>query len=194
MRTARETPVLVAVGEASPAADRSRLSEAGCEVFVCHGETPAARLDALLVELGRRRLTNVLVEGGGRLLGSLLDARQIDEVHVFIAPKLLGGATARTPLPARELPRSPRRCPWRSRKCSRSTAIFASVPACCAIDSAARCVRRRRETQPGANGPRRKIANPRTFRGLLAPGYSNRAHGPMLGGFLARKSRGPRFV
>ena len=97
VRTARETPVLVAAGEASPAASRRRLSEAGCEVFVCPGETPAARLDALLLELGRRRLTSVLVEGGGRLLGSLLDARQIDEVRVFIAPKLFGGATAGTP-------------------------------------------------------------------------------------------------
>jgi diaminohydroxyphosphoribosylaminopyrimidine deaminase/5-amino-6-(5-phosphoribosylamino)uracil reductase len=53
-------------------------------------------LDALLAELGRRRLTNVLVEGGGHVLGSLLDARQIDEVHVFVAPKLFGGVNART--------------------------------------------------------------------------------------------------
>jgi len=96
--TARETPVLVAVGAASSAASRLRLSDAGCEVFVCEGQTPASRLDALLAELGRRRFTNVLVEGGGRLLGSLLDARQIDEVYVFVAPKLLGGATAATPI------------------------------------------------------------------------------------------------
>ena len=58
----------------------------------------AARLDALLDALGRRQMTNVLVEGGGRLLGSLLDARQIDEVHVFIAPKLIGGAAASSPI------------------------------------------------------------------------------------------------
>ena len=37
-----------------------------------------------------------MVEGGGRLLGSLLDARAIDEVHVFVAPKLVGGASAAT--------------------------------------------------------------------------------------------------
>jgi diaminohydroxyphosphoribosylaminopyrimidine deaminase/5-amino-6-(5-phosphoribosylamino)uracil reductase len=96
VRTARETPVLVAAGSASSAANRARLSAAGCEVWVCTGESPAARLDALLAELGRRRMTNVLVEGGGRLLGSLLDARAIDEVHVFVAPKLLGGAAAPT--------------------------------------------------------------------------------------------------
>jgi diaminohydroxyphosphoribosylaminopyrimidine deaminase/5-amino-6-(5-phosphoribosylamino)uracil reductase len=93
--------VLVAVGTEAPAANCQRLRDAGCEVFVCDGQTQAARLDALLAALGRRRWTNVLVEGGGRLLGSLLDARAIDEVHVFIAPKLVGGASAATPLAGR---------------------------------------------------------------------------------------------
>jgi diaminohydroxyphosphoribosylaminopyrimidine deaminase/5-amino-6-(5-phosphoribosylamino)uracil reductase len=96
VRTARETPVMVAVGQDADAVQRQRLAEAGCEVFVCDGATHADRLAALLDELGRRRFTNVLVEGGGRLLGSLLDTGQIDEVHVFVAPRLLGGATALT--------------------------------------------------------------------------------------------------
>jgi diaminohydroxyphosphoribosylaminopyrimidine deaminase / 5-amino-6-(5-phosphoribosylamino)uracil reductase len=67
-------------------------------VFVCDGGDHPARLDALLAELGRRRLTNVLVEGGGRLLGSFFDAGQIDEVHAFIAPRLVGGADAPSPI------------------------------------------------------------------------------------------------
>ena len=55
----------------------------------------------LFDELGRRRMTNVLVEGGGRLLGSLFDARLIDEVHVFIGPKLAGGGEAPSPIAGR---------------------------------------------------------------------------------------------
>ena len=98
VRTAREVPVLVAVGAESAESNRSRLRQAGCEVLVCAGETHAARLGALLNELGTRRLTNVLVEGGGQLLGSLFDARAIDEVHVFITPKLVGGASAPSPI------------------------------------------------------------------------------------------------
>jgi diaminohydroxyphosphoribosylaminopyrimidine deaminase/5-amino-6-(5-phosphoribosylamino)uracil reductase len=98
VRTAREIPVLVAVAGQSDPVQRARLSSAGCEVLVCDGGTPAARLDQLLAELARRRMTNVLVEGGGLLLGSLLDLGQIDEVHVFIAPKLLGGAEATGPI------------------------------------------------------------------------------------------------
>ncbi len=101
VRTARELPVLVAVGPEAPQTDRDRLTEAGCEVFLCPADTHSARLDELLAELGRRRLTNVLVEGGGRLTGSLLEAQQIDEVHVFIAPKLVGGADAPTPIAGR---------------------------------------------------------------------------------------------
>ncbi len=92
--TAGETPVLVAVGEESAVDDRKRLQAAGCEVFVCEGQNRQERLDGLLREFGRRRMTNVLVEGGGRLLGSLFDAGQIDEVHAFIAPKIVGGADA----------------------------------------------------------------------------------------------------
>lgn len=94
VRTARQTPTLVVVGPQAAPADRQRLEAAGCEILLCDGETPRVRVDQLLAELGRRQMTNILVEGGGTLLGSLLDAGQIDEVHAFIAPKLVGGATA----------------------------------------------------------------------------------------------------
>jgi diaminohydroxyphosphoribosylaminopyrimidine deaminase/5-amino-6-(5-phosphoribosylamino)uracil reductase len=90
--------VLVAAGREAPQAERQRLEQAGCEVLACQGEGYAARLDALLEQFGRRRMTNLLVEGGSRLLGSLWDAGQLDEVHVFIAPKLLGGAAAPSPI------------------------------------------------------------------------------------------------
>src|SRR6185295_20253102 len=62
------------------------------------GGSHVERLAWLLDELGRRRMTNVLVEGGSRLLGNFFDARAIDEVHVFIAPKLSGGAQAPSPV------------------------------------------------------------------------------------------------
>ena len=98
VRTAGEVPVLVAVGPEAASADCARLQAAGCQVMVCDGPTPQARLEALLDELGQRRMTNVLVEGGSRLLGSLFDARLIDEVHAFIAPTLAGGAQAPSPI------------------------------------------------------------------------------------------------
>lgn len=105
VRTAADVPVLVASGETATDADRMRLEKAGCEVVICSGPTHAARLHALLDELGRRRMTNVLVEGGGGLLGGLLDAGEIDEVHVFVAPKLLGGRDAPGPTAGQGLAR-----------------------------------------------------------------------------------------
>jgi diaminohydroxyphosphoribosylaminopyrimidine deaminase/5-amino-6-(5-phosphoribosylamino)uracil reductase len=98
VRTACETPVLVAVSSDATTADCRRLQDAACTVFYCAGKTPRDRLESLLDELGKRRMTNVLVEGGGRLLGSLFDGGLIDEVHVFIAPKLAGGEAAPGPI------------------------------------------------------------------------------------------------
>ncbi len=98
VRTARDVPVLLAVGPAATAADCRRLSDAGCEIWTGAADDASQRLLLLLDELGRRRMTNVLVEGGGRLLGSLFDAGELDEVHVFIAPKLAGGTDAVSPV------------------------------------------------------------------------------------------------
>lgn len=53
---------------------------------------------AVLTELGARGIMSVLVEGGGAVLGSFLDAGAIDRVMVFIAPKIVGGAQAASPI------------------------------------------------------------------------------------------------
>jgi diaminohydroxyphosphoribosylaminopyrimidine deaminase/5-amino-6-(5-phosphoribosylamino)uracil reductase len=47
--------------------------------------------DEVLVDLGKRGVTRLLVEGGGEILGQLLDADLIDEVWSFFAPMLTGG-------------------------------------------------------------------------------------------------------
>lgn len=98
VQTSADVPVIVAVGDsASESAVRS-LTEHGVDVVHCSGADHARRIEALLAELGRRRMTNVLVEGGGRLLGTLFDLRMVDEVQVFIAPKIVGGAGATSPI------------------------------------------------------------------------------------------------
>jgi diaminohydroxyphosphoribosylaminopyrimidine deaminase/5-amino-6-(5-phosphoribosylamino)uracil reductase len=62
------------------------------------GGNPPARVRAALDELGAREVQSVLLEGGPRLAGAFLEAGEIDEARVFVAPLLAGGRDARTPL------------------------------------------------------------------------------------------------
>jgi diaminohydroxyphosphoribosylaminopyrimidine deaminase/5-amino-6-(5-phosphoribosylamino)uracil reductase len=98
IRTARETPVLIATSTGAEEGKVEALRRQGCEVLRLPVQGQRPSVAALLEELGRRRMTNVLVEGGAEVLGSFLDARAVDEVHVFIAPRLAGGAAAKTPI------------------------------------------------------------------------------------------------
>lgn len=52
-------------------------------------------LSRLLHWLGRHDYSNILLEGGPDLLASFLHARLVDEAHIFIAPRLIGGPHAR---------------------------------------------------------------------------------------------------
>jgi diaminohydroxyphosphoribosylaminopyrimidine deaminase/5-amino-6-(5-phosphoribosylamino)uracil reductase len=96
VRTARSIPTLVVI--APVCENDERLRSAGCEVLQLSSKTARPDIVDLLCELGRRRWTNVLVEGGSTVLGSFFDARAMDEVHVFIAPRLAGGHAAPSPI------------------------------------------------------------------------------------------------
>jgi diaminohydroxyphosphoribosylaminopyrimidine deaminase/5-amino-6-(5-phosphoribosylamino)uracil reductase len=98
VQTARQVPVLLVTTPSGEASQMDHLRQAGVEVVGLASEDRVARVGELLDELGRRRMTNVLVEGGSAVLGSFHDARALDEIHVFIAPILLGGARALTSL------------------------------------------------------------------------------------------------
>ncbi len=51
-------------------------------------------LHDLFKKLARLEISNILVEGGGSLIGSLFDAGFVDKVLFFIAPKIIGGKDA----------------------------------------------------------------------------------------------------
>ncbi|MCH8921763.1 MAG: dihydrofolate reductase family protein, partial [Planctomycetes bacterium] len=80
--------------------------DAGCDVYRCDGATHQQRLRSLLAELGRRNMTNVLVEGGGRLFANLHRIECVDEVHAFIAAKIVGD-TAVTPMSGNDACKAP---------------------------------------------------------------------------------------
>jgi len=94
-------PVIVATTGAAVATAGARadaLRRAGVELLELPGAPGGGvALPALLTELGRRRWTRLLVEGGATLLGGFLRARLADELWVFISPRRLGAPGAGLP-------------------------------------------------------------------------------------------------
>ena len=96
--SARETPTLIACGPGAASDKRQALEDAGCQVLVCDSANRREMIESLLRHLGEQNMTNILLEGGSELLGSWFDADAIDELHVFLANKILGGNGAASPL------------------------------------------------------------------------------------------------
>jgi diaminohydroxyphosphoribosylaminopyrimidine deaminase/5-amino-6-(5-phosphoribosylamino)uracil reductase len=95
---APDPPLTVVVGRAARRSATDALETAGAEVIVATGENEPARVRSALGQLGAQGVTAILLEGGPHLAGAFLDAGEIDEVRLFLAPLLLGGRTARDPL------------------------------------------------------------------------------------------------
>jgi diaminohydroxyphosphoribosylaminopyrimidine deaminase / 5-amino-6-(5-phosphoribosylamino)uracil reductase len=95
---AAQTPLTVVVSRAAARADTDALEAAGVQVLVATGENEPARVRSALDQLGAAGVSSVLLEGGPHLAGAFLDAGEIDELRLFLAPLLLGGSTARDPL------------------------------------------------------------------------------------------------
>lgn len=66
------------------------LAEAGAEVLSLPGGVDALDLGAVLDELGRREINEVLIEAGPTLAGAALAAGVVDELVVYMAPHLMG--------------------------------------------------------------------------------------------------------
>jgi diaminohydroxyphosphoribosylaminopyrimidine deaminase / 5-amino-6-(5-phosphoribosylamino)uracil reductase len=93
------TPVLVACAR-TEAAREAQLRGRGAEVFVAPDGEGTVDLTALMGELARRGINEVLVEAGFRLNGALVHAGLVDELLVYLAPMLVGEAHGMIHLPA----------------------------------------------------------------------------------------------
>ena len=96
VRSAHDAPVIVVVSSNAPAARLRSLEDQGCEIL-CLSGSHRIPIPGLLEILGSRMMTNVLVEGGGRVLGSFFDEGEVDAVETYIAPMIEGGDHATTP-------------------------------------------------------------------------------------------------
>lgn len=55
-------------------------------------------LRALLSYLASHNITSILIEGGGSTIAGFIEAGLVDEVYAFIAPKIIGGKDALSPV------------------------------------------------------------------------------------------------
>jgi diaminohydroxyphosphoribosylaminopyrimidine deaminase/5-amino-6-(5-phosphoribosylamino)uracil reductase len=98
VREARRVPLTIVVSRAAPRTATGAFETHGADVIVAPGENEPARVLSALDQLGSAGVTSILLEGGPHLAGAFLDAGEIDEVRLFLAPLILGGRTARDPL------------------------------------------------------------------------------------------------
>lgn len=86
-------PTVILTTERADLDKAEALKKIGVETIRC-GSGPQVDLGLAMQELGRREIGSILVEGGGRLNGALLEARLIDRIVLYFAPKIVGGPAA----------------------------------------------------------------------------------------------------
>lgn len=70
----------------------------GVEVLECQSKNNHVDINDLMIKLGSMGIDSLLLEGGGTLNAAFLEAGCVDEVWTFIAPKIIGGEGAKTPV------------------------------------------------------------------------------------------------
>lgn len=83
---------------------KKKLGTTGVEVIQA-GEDSQVSLPQLFRWLGAHKIDSVLVEGGGTIHGSLLMSGLVNKVYAYIAPKLVGGQGAKSPVEGIGIPR-----------------------------------------------------------------------------------------
>ena len=98
VKTARDIRTIVAC---TPSADEKKIKDlqnAGVEVLIIEMKDGHVDLKKLTEELGRMQIDSILLEGGATLAAAAFEAGIVDKVQMYIAPKIIGGITARTPV------------------------------------------------------------------------------------------------
>lgn len=80
---------------------KQALLEQGIEVLTLPVVGGSVSLAALMSDLGKRGITSVLLEGGGKLNAAMLKARLVQHVRLYVAPLLLGGDDAKSVIAGR---------------------------------------------------------------------------------------------
>lgn len=95
--TANEIPTIIA----TCCEDKEKqltYEAAGCRIMLMPEKDGHVDLRRLMDKLGEEQIDSILLEGGGTLNWSALESRIVQKTQAYIAPKLFGGQTAKTPI------------------------------------------------------------------------------------------------
>ena len=98
VKTAGEYRTIVAHTRFAPEERVKALREAGVEMLLCKEKEGLVDVRNLLELLGQSGIDSILLEGGGSLNYTFLAEGLADELYAFIAPKIVGGMNAKTPV------------------------------------------------------------------------------------------------
>lgn len=96
VKTAKEYRTIIATSQAVISTEA--LISKGIEIVFCASNDNHVDINDLMDKLGAMGIDSLLLEGGGTLNAAFLEAGCVDEVWAFIAPKIIGGAAAKTPV------------------------------------------------------------------------------------------------
>jgi diaminohydroxyphosphoribosylaminopyrimidine deaminase/5-amino-6-(5-phosphoribosylamino)uracil reductase len=97
-KTANRQRTLVFCSERADLTKRLKLESLGIEIHSLNCDTDLIPLEDVFAILGQMEICSLLVEGGGQINGYLLAHRLIDKVYWFVAPKIIGGSLAPSPI------------------------------------------------------------------------------------------------
>ncbi len=104
VRAACQSRVIVATTSSINENKENELKNRGVEIIKADGSDNKVDLGKLMDFLYSNEIDSVLLEGGGGLNASALEYRIVDKVMSFIAPKIIGGKDARTPVEGLGIP------------------------------------------------------------------------------------------
>ncbi len=93
-----ETSTIIATTDQIMEKKKEAIEKKGAHVLILPSKDGKVSLKDLMRELGRLQIDSVLLEGGSTLNASALQEGIVDKVMAFIAPKILGGEKAKTPV------------------------------------------------------------------------------------------------
>ena len=90
--TADRVPTWILTTEEADADKQRVLERRGAVVIRCGSSGGRVDLDAAMAALGSRGIGSILLEGGGRLNGAMLEAGLVDKVVLYVAPIIIGAS------------------------------------------------------------------------------------------------------